>query len=208
MNQTFKILIVDDHPLVIMATKELLAEMPGIQVVGSAGTGRKCLELITTLEPDIVLLDFQLPDQFGDEVAKLIKEINPQIHVIIFTGIDITDLFNHFMELKVSGIVSKESSREFIQEVIRNIMKNQVVLPLSMFHQMRFIKHIKQELLTEDEVQIMSFVVKGVTNEQIAGHIHMSRRSVDNYLKKIYGKFGVKSRAQAIEKFVEGKKSY
>jgi two-component system competent response regulator ComA len=206
MNEEVKILIVDDHPLIAQATQYTLEQMPGIQVIGIAGNGKMCMELIDQHQPDIVFLDFQLPDQYGDEVAKWIKTKYPQIHIVIFSGIDITDLLNHFIELKVSGIVSKESGGDTLRDLVKSLLKNQTVLPLSLFHQMRFIERNPQpQLLTEDEVLMMTRVVEGFTNEQIGDEIHMSKRSVDNYLRRIYEKFGVKSRSQAIEKFVQSK---
>jgi two-component system competent response regulator ComA len=207
MQASKKILVVDDHPLVAQASKQLLANMKHIQVVGIAGSANQCIALIPITKPDLVLLDYQLPDQSGIQLAETIKKTYPQIHIVIFTGIDISDLYNTFIELRVSGIISKESSEESIVRTIDSILDGHTVIPLSLFHQMR-VTHpnaITEDALTQDEVHIMTLVVQGLTHDQIALQIHISKRSVDNYLKKIYSKLGVSSKVQAIEKFIQSK---
>ncbi|WP_127582885.1 response regulator transcription factor [Paenibacillus koleovorans] len=205
MSKMMKVLVVDDHPLFAQATKQLLERIDRIEVVGVAGSGQLCIEAIQTTRPDIVFLDYQLPDQFGTEIAAKIKQEFPHIHIVIFTGKDINDLMNNFLELQVSGILSKESSEQTIIQLVQCIMNNHTMIPLSLFYQLRRVskKPTVEAILTLDEVQIMSMLVKGETHEQIASQIHISKRSVDNYLKKIYQKLGVQSRIQAIEKFVQ-----
>lgn len=207
MNRVFKALVVDDHPLFAQATKQLLEKVDRIQVIGAVGTGKACMDFIRTNEPDIVFLDYQLPDQTGSKIAEQIKEYRPSIHVVIFTGFDIADLMNHFIELKVSGVISKESSESTIINMVHCILDDHTMVPLSLFRQMRLnsTNQTVETLLTEDEVHIMTLIVKGDTHEQVAEQIHISKRSVDNYLKKIYEKLGVGSKVQAIEKFIQSK---
>ncbi|WP_240419774.1 response regulator transcription factor [Paenibacillus periandrae] len=199
------ILIVDDHPVMAKATQMILEQIEHIRVIGIAASGKTCLEMTTLHKPDMIMLDYNLPDQFGSSVAKQIKELSPDTHIVIFTGIDVSDLYNHLIELGVSGIISKESSERVIQNMIRCIMDDCTMIPLSIYRGMRLMKSLptQEVLLTKDEIQIMTLVVKGATQEQVANEIFVSKRSVDNYLKKIYAKLGVKSRVQAMEKFIQ-----
>ncbi|MEK3719148.1 response regulator transcription factor [Paenibacillus sp. FSL H8-0034] len=199
------ILIVDDHPVMAKATQTILEQIEHIRVIGIAASGKSCLEMTTLHKPDMIMLDYNLPDQFGSSVAKQIKELSPNTHIVIFTGIDVSDLYNHLIELGVSGIISKESSERVIQNMIRCIMDDFTMIPLSLYRGMRLMKSLptQEVLLTKDEIQIMTLVVKGATQEQVANEIFVSKRSVDNYLKKIYAKLGVKSRVQAMEKFIQ-----
>lgn len=199
------VLIVDDHPVMAKATQMILEQIEHIRVIGIAASGKSCLEMTTTHKPDMIMLDYNLPDQFGSSVAKQIKELSPNTHIVIFTGIDVSDLYNHLIEIGVSGIISKESSERVIQNMIRCIMDDCTMIPLSLYRGMRLMKSLptQEALLTNDEIQIMTLVVKGATQEQIANEIFVSKRSVDNYLKKIYAKLGVKSRVQAMEKFIQ-----
>jgi DNA-binding NarL/FixJ family response regulator len=199
--------VTDDHPVVAGATKMILEQIEDITVVGIAHNGKACLELVEQHQPDLVLLDYHLPDQYGSTVAERIKRRYPQTHIVIFTGIDVADLYNHLIEIGVSGIISKESGEKTIQNLIRCILDDHTMLPLAVYRQMRVTNRqprteTDSSGLTPDEIQIMYLLVKGATHEQIAEHIHVSKRSVDNYLKKIYEKLGVSARIQAIEKFV------
>jgi two-component system competent response regulator ComA len=207
MNKDVTILIIDDHPAMAFGTKIILENIPGVRVTGMAGNGERGLALMAQERPDIVFLDFNLPDLSGMEVAERMKALDPDVHIVIFSGIDIVPMINKLLELRVSGIMSKDSGEEQIKNMIRCILEGQTAIPLALFHQMLLSKPEEDRSpLTEEEDHIMSLILKGATNEQIADVIHMSKRSVDNYVRKIYDKFGVKSRAQAIERYLNSKK--
>ncbi|MFS0837353.1 response regulator transcription factor [Paenibacillus sp. UNC499MF] len=207
MNKIQHILIVDDHPAMAYGTKFILEQEENIQVVGVATTGEMGVEMMVKLNPSIIFLDFHLPDLTGMEVAVKMKELNKDVQIVIFTGIDYMPILNNLLELGVCGIMSKDSSEDQIRNMMRALKEGQSVIPISLLHQMR-LSHPDDDLssLTDEEINIMNQIVKGATNEQIADEIHMSKRSVDNYVRKIYDKFGVKSRAQAIEKFLQIKR--
>lgn len=203
MNKQSKILIVDDHPLMAEATSSTLKQIDGVQIVGIAATAKHCLELMDIHVPDIVFLDFNLPDQYGDEVAKIIKGKYPATHLVIFSGVELSHLYNHLIGLEVSAVISKESSGTLIKSLVTLLQENFTVVPVPVFHKMRVSSgNLHQtDLLDDDEVNMMTMIVQGLTNEQMAEEVHMSKRTVDNYVRKIYEKLGVKSRAQAVDKF-------
>lgn len=207
MKDNIHALVVDDHPLFARATQQILEQVDCIREVGVVGSGTSCLEYIDKHPPDLVFLDYHLPDQPGSEVAEQIKLRCPDIHIIIFSGVDLSDMFNNLVEIGVSGIISKESSESTIKHMIYSVIDNHTMLPLSLFHQARLYTGSSPSdvVLTLDEVNIMNMIVNGFTHEQVAERIHVSKRSVDNYLKKIYDKFSVKTKVQAIEKFVQSK---
>jgi two-component system competent response regulator ComA len=201
MSKPLKVIIIDDHPLMAEATKHLLEQIEGIQVIDIASSGNRGLELIDLHKPDLVFLDYQLPDKVGTDVAKEIKFKYPAIHIVIFTGVDVSDMINNFLALQVSGVISKGTSRTAIKNMIGAILEDHIVLPRSALNKIRLTDFTQDPLLSQDEVIIMSMVVKGATLDQIGERIHISKRSVDNYQRKIYEKLGVETRAEAIEKF-------
>ncbi|SCW78777.1 two component transcriptional regulator, LuxR family [Paenibacillus tianmuensis] len=205
MNETVKALVIDDHPLVARATKELLEEADCIEVVGMASSAEEGMEQIRKHQPGLVFLDYQLPDLSGTEVAAQIKQEYPHIHIVIFTGHDLTEAMNRLIELKVSGVLSKESSIRTIKNMVNCILDNHTMLPLSLYHQIQLSGSPSYEELNDEEVMMMGMVVKGATHDQIADHIHMSKRTVDNYLRRIYDKLGAKSRMEAMEKFIKSR---
>ena len=207
MSSIIRVLVVDDHPLFAQATKQVLEELKDVEVVGIAANAWQCMEQLTVLEPHIVLLDYQLPDQLGTKVAKQIKEQYPSVHIIMFTGIEAANLFEKFIALEVSGILSKEANPRVIQTMVYSVIENYTMLPIQLFHSLDLRDELAENStrLTEQEVTMMNYVVKGATQEQIADRIHMSKRSVDNYMKKVYNKLGANSRIEAVEKFIQSK---
>jgi two-component system competent response regulator ComA len=205
MSKVLRTLVVDDHPLFAKATKAILEEIEHVDVIGIAGNGKECLEMVRIHQPELVFLDYYLPDQLGSQVARMIKQESPQTHVVVFTGVDVSKIFNKLIEAGVSGVISKGSSESTIKNAVHCIMDNHVAVPLSFFQNMRIVEGLAthQLELTHDEVQIMSLLVRGSTHEQIGEKIHLSKRTIDNYLKRIYDKMGIKTRAQAVEHFVQ-----
>lgn len=205
--KSVKAIVVDDHPLMAQATRYMLERMERIEVVGVAHDGQTCLALAEAKQPDLVMLDYQLPDQLGTQIVEGLKQIVPQAHVVIFTGMDIVDLIQPLLELRVSGIIPKETSETTLKYMIACILDDQMVLPREVFYKMKLAAATGTDLsnLTEEEVLIMSMMVKGATYEHIAETIHVSKRSIDNYLRKIYDKMEVQNRIQAIERFVQSR---
>ncbi|SDC06690.1 two-component system, NarL family, competent response regulator ComA [Paenibacillus sp. UNCCL117] len=207
MSEMIKALVVDDHPLVANATKTLLEDMGHIKVIGTVPTARQCMEQASLYQPDLVFLDYHLPDQPGTEVAAWLKSRYPAIHIVIFTGVELTGILDKLIEIRVSGVLSKESGEHTIRNMVSCILDGHTMLPLSIYHRMQMNSGYapEDERLEEEEILMMNLMVKGATHEQIAARIHMSKRTVDNYLRKIYAKLGVKSRVEALEKFITSK---
>lgn len=205
--KSVKAIVVDDHPLMAQATVSILERMESIQVVGVAYNGQSCLELAELFDPELILLDYQLPDQSGVELAAALRETAPRAQIVVFTGMDVMDLIHPLLEHQVSGIISKDTSESTFKHMLSCVMEDYVVLPRDHFYKMKLpvAAAIPSFTLTDEEVLIMSMVVKGATYENIAETIHVSKRSIDNYLRKIYDKLGVQNRLQAIEKYVQSR---
>ncbi|WP_010273689.1 response regulator transcription factor [Paenibacillus senegalensis] len=205
MNATIEVIVVDDHPLIAQATKQLLQGLEGIEVIGVVHSGQACLDMIEHSKPGLVMLDYQLPDMPGSEVAKRVKAQYPDTHIVIFTGKEVEEFYNKLLDIPVSGIISKESGEHTIKSMVSAILDNHTVIPLSLFTRLRLIsgEGALEEELTPEEIKIMNLIVSGYTHEQVAEIIHASKRSVDNYLKKIYKKLGVPSKVKAIEKYIQ-----
>jgi two-component system competent response regulator ComA len=205
MRQTVRAIVADDHPLMAQATRQLLEEIEGIEVIDVAPDGQTCLDMVEKHHPDLVFLDYQLPDQVGTDIAAQIKSGYPDIHVVIFTGVDVSPLADVFLELQVSAVISKGTRHATIQHMIECVLENYIVMPRSVMQALKGGGTTPTSVLTDEEVLIMTLIIRGSTLEQIAAQIHISKRSVDNYQRKIYGKLGVKTRAEAIEVFIRSK---
>jgi two-component system competent response regulator ComA len=206
MKRPVKAIVVDDHPLMAQATMQLLNEMDSVEVAGVAHTGKEALELAETVRPDLLMLDYQLPDQPGTQVAEKLKAKCPGIHVVIFTGVDVSDLLPFVLSQQISAVVSKGARETTIKHTVACILDGHIVLPNSLIQQLKLpSKYATEIALTEEECELMAMIVKGETYERIAEQMFISKRSVDNYLRRIYEKLGVQTRVQAIERFVQSR---
>ena len=198
-------LVVDDHPLMAEATRAILERVERIQVAGVAHDGQRGLELAESLRPDLIMLDYQLPDLTGTEVMERMREIVPLARIVVFTGMDVSDLIHPLLALRVNGIISKGMSETTLIHMLCCILEDHVVIPQDIFYRIKLppAARTKPANLSDEEVLIMTMVVRGATYEQIADKIHVSKRSIDNYLRRIYDKLGVQNRIQAIERFVQ-----
>lgn len=206
MKRNIKAIVTEDHPLMAQATKGLLEQIEEIKVIGLAYSGADCLQLVREHLPDLVLLDYQLPDVLGTELVKDIKALRPEVQIIIFTGVDLSDLAERFVDLQINGIISKGTGHSSILHMIHCVLENYTVFPTTVLNRLQTgVKASPKGDLTEDEILIMKLLIKGETLEQIADAIHVSKRSVDNYQKRIYEKLGVKNKVQALEAFIQSK---
>lgn len=199
------VLIVDDHPLMADATQNLVQEIEGLSSVTSVRNGEQALTHVRDFKPGLVILDILLPDMSGVEVAEIIKKDFPRTKVIIFSGADVNDILPKLIEVKVNGAITKGVNHTCFKSTIQIVMEGYNVFPDSI-HSISVIQSPSGQFeLTDDEVTILNMIVSGRTLDQIAEKIHISRRSVDNYQRRIYEKLGVKGRAQAVEAFVRSK---
>lgn len=199
------VVIIDDHPLMAEATKELLEKELDVEVAALARNGEEGMRIIAASQPDLVLMDYKLPDMTGHEVADQISQNWPAMHVIIFSSVDITPYIAQLLNAKVGGILSKENTHQAIIHAVSSVLDGFAVIPRTAGWEPGLLvqqKSLDLEL-SANEVSLMTLIIKGNTIEQIAEQIHMSKRSVDNWLKKLYEKMGVKGRTQALEIFLK-----
>ncbi len=209
-----RILIVDDHPAVGTGTKTMLEQEPDMQV-DVISDSLQAESYIKENEYDVMLLDLYMPGLNGVELAKKIKAIYPDMKVLIYTGFDINTHFNLLVESNISGFVSKTATKDQLVTVIRCALREEVVIPLHLFKQLRraeaHASHDRCEgneealaiSLNEKEQQILNEVSKGLTNRHIAQNLHMSQRSVEYTLTGVFNKLEVRSRTEALMKAKE-----
>lgn len=207
-----KVLVIDDHPAVGMGTKAMLEQEQDIQVT-VAETGQHALDLLAVEPYDILLVDLIMPEMNGLEFSSKVMKYHPQAKIIIYTGMDIGAHVDALIEVGISGFVSKTSSLEELVLAIRCCLLDQVMLPVTLFQQLRrkeayILNENKghQEIVAEGvtfnekELQILISVAKGFKNREIANSLFVSQRTVEHHLTQIFSKLKVSSRTEAVAK--------
>lgn len=198
-----KILIVDDHPLMINATQELLKSIDRVDEVLIAGNGKQGIKETELFHPDLVIMDYSLPDMTGIEAAKVILNNHPNTKILFVTGLDINPLLSKMIEVKAHGAITKDADPLTIKHAVCCVLSGLTVFP-PVTEQTSSPNEILADL-SEEEVIILKELLQGATYNHIAEMIHMSRRTVDNYMKRIFEKLGAKNKTEAIERFMRTK---
>lgn len=200
-----RILLVDDHPSVGEGTKTMIEQDSSIsvRVVISA---IEALEAVNEEHFDIIMCDLNMPTISGLELTKRLIQENPARRVIIYTGYEISSHFNLLIESGASGFISKTVSREQLHNAIYCAMRDEATIPISLLKQLRRSEvkirrganSVDEVSITEREQEILQEVADGKSNREIAIKLHMSQRTVEYNLTRIFDKLGVRSRSESI----------
>ncbi len=200
-----RVLIVDDHPMVRRGLRSLLSSYPDIKVVGEAEDGTAALQAATDLCPHVILLDIQMFGVDGIEIASRILRNAPQVKIIILTAYDNEEYILGAFRAGAYAYLLKNSSDETVVETIRLVQQGRRLLSPSLMDQVLRQFHVlaqahasREHKLSQDEVLVLARIANGATNEEIAGEIHWSERTVKRKIEEITAKLGARNRAQAV----------
>ncbi|QAY66881.1 response regulator transcription factor [Paenibacillus protaetiae] len=200
-----RILLVDDHPSVGEGTKTMIEQDPDMKVTVVL-SAMEALGIIQEEVFDIILCDLNMPGISGLELAKRLIQQDSDRKVLIYTGYEISTHFNLLIENGVCGFISKTASRDQLHNAIRSAMRDEAVIPISLLKQLRRNeikitrgeKIIEEVSINEREQEILQEVASGNSNKDIAAKLHMSQRTVEYNLSRIFEKLAVRSRSEAI----------
>jgi two-component system response regulator DevR len=200
-----KVLLVDDHEVVRIGLRTLIERQAGMEVVGEAGTAAHAVLLARQLAPDVVVLDIRLPDDSGLEVCRQIKAERPETRVIVLTSYpDDKTIFDAIAAGADGYVLKLIGSGELIQ-ALEQVGRGESALDPSITNRVlaKVREATKREqaqafaCLTTQEMRILALVAEGQTNREIGIAVHLSEKTVRNYISDILSKLSLTSRAQA-----------
>ena len=200
-----RILLVDDHEVVRVGVRALIDRQPDMEVVGEAGTVREAVSQAELLAPDVVVLDVRLPGGDGLEACEKIKSQRPETRVIILTSFPDDHVLFDAIAAGADGYVLKQIGSDDLIRALERVGEGESLLDPSLtervFSKMREVRHQERAHafadLSTQEMQILSLIADGQTNPEIGAALHLSEKTVRNYVCVILGKLNVVSRAQA-----------
>ncbi|MEO8323208.1 MAG: response regulator transcription factor [Actinomycetota bacterium] len=205
MTTPLRVMLVDDHEIVRQGLRALLEGEQDIEVVGEADSGKSALEFVRIHNPDVVVMDVRMPEGSGVEACRDIRAEYPDMQVIMLTSYsDDEALFNSIMA-GAAGFVLKQIRGQDLVEAIRKVGAGQSLLDpgvtkrvLERLRKAKFEeKDAKLARLSPQEERILDMVGEGLTNKEIAERIHLSDKTVKNYVSTILQKLEVARRAEA-----------
>ncbi|AIQ12126.1 response regulator transcription factor [Paenibacillus durus] len=206
MMKVWQVVIMGCHPTSMLGTKLILEEAGNLIVLGTYSDWMEGAARVRESRPELVLLDYCMPDDLIETILPEMKKSAPPSHFVVMTDREGRELFQPLLKLGASGVLSKGASPSQLLQLIGGLREGFLSMPLGWLGTVVSPIYPSEEgdavlKLTATERFIMEQIVQGVTYDKIALEIDVSRRSIDNYLRKIYVKLEVSTRAQAIEKY-------
>jgi len=201
------VLIVDDHPLLREALRQVFSNQKDMDVVGEAGDGEEAITLVSQLKPDIVVIDIMMPKLDGIEASKQIKKIAPNTAILILTAYDDDNYVLGLLEAGAAGYLLKSARGQDLVEAIRAIQTGESVLHPKIIEKLLKRAVSKSagiegpkasELLSDREMEILKLLATGRSNKQIAEKLCLSLRTVKAHISNIFAKMNVASRSEAL----------
>lgn len=202
---TIKIILIDDHTLFRSGIKALLSRQHDFEVIGEAADGLSGIKMINRLQPDVVLLDLDMPGMNGREALSQIISINPQQAVIMLTVSEDNDDLTECMRIGVRGYLLKNINADFLLESIRKAAEGDNVFSPEMTA--KLVKSLispqpaqgTQALssLTPRELEILGYLAAGHSNKIIARHLDLAESTVKVHVQNLLRKLNLSSRVQA-----------
>lgn len=198
MQETIKILIVDDHQLIRKGIASILDEIKGLHVIAEASDGEEAIRLAREHNPDVILMDIQMPGMGGMEATKKILRVNPDARILALTVCE-SDIYPaRLLEEGAAGYITKDSTTEEMVRAIRTIVTGQRYISPSIAQKLaikRFTtgKASPFEVLSERELQVLLMITRGRKVPDIAEILHLSTKTINTYRYRIFEKLGVKS---------------
>lgn len=214
MSQQIKVLIVDDHPVFRQGLRDVLETDPNLNIIGEAADGEVALEIVPEINPDVILMDINLPTMNGLQVTRKIKGQFPQIKVIMITGYDDAEQVFHALRAGASAYCPKDITPEALIGIINIVQDgNYVVGEKTMTHD-EVLEWVEQKIgrfagplisdteemfvpLSPREMEILEHVTRGLSNKEIAYKLGISHQTVKNHMTAILRKLRVDDRTQA-----------
>lgn len=193
------IFVVDDHYMVIEGIRSLLQKEKTIDWMGHATNAASCLSFLKLHEPDVILMDINLPDKSGIDLCKEVKQLHPAVAVLGLSTFNQQAIIKNMMDNGASGYVLKNATKEELLEAINSIIKGKAYYSFEVLSSLRKAEP-NQLLITRREKEVLLLIAEGLTNAEIAEKLFVSIPTVNTHRKSLLEKFDVKNTAMLIGK--------
>jgi DNA-binding NarL/FixJ family response regulator len=198
MSYSTKVFVVDDHYMVIEGIHSLLQNEKSIEWMGHAMNAESCLAFLRNRQPDIIFMDINLPDTSGIDLCKQVKELYPSIFIIGLSTFNQQSFITRMMENGASGYVLKNAGKDELLTAIQTVLRGRTFLS----HEAAMTADKKSTadvpMLTRREKEVLKWIADGLTTQEIADKLFLSRTTVDTHRKNLLLKMEAKNVAAMI----------
>jgi DNA-binding NarL/FixJ family response regulator len=194
----YKIFIADDHYMVVEGIHSLLKDEKNIEWMGHAMNAASCMAFLQNQQPDVLLLDINMPDKSGIDLCAEIRQKYPDIYILGLSSFNQLSYIQKMLQNGASGYLLKNAGKEEILEAIETVMSGDKYLSMEAAKVIRENKDTKIPIITRREKEVLVLIAEGLTNNQIAEKLFISNATVDTHRTSLLSKFEVKNSANLI----------
>ncbi len=190
------VLLVDDHHLVRVGINKILTSVKGLKVVGECETGEEAIKFCRKNEPDVLLMDMDMPGMGGLEATKKILRFAPDVKIIVLTAHTEDPFPSKVMQMGAAGYLTKEAGPDEMVNAIRAVHSGQRYLPSDIaqkmaLNQFKSVEDNPFNTLSDRELQIMIMITRGDKVPAISEHLNLSTKTINSYRYRMFEKLGV-----------------
>lgn len=194
-----KVFITDDHYMVVEGIRSLLQHEPDIEWMGHAMNAASCLAFLQQQQPDIILMDINLPDKSGIDLCKEVLEKHPGVYIIGLSTFNQQSFIQKMIDNGASGYVLKNATQQELMEGIHTVMNGRQYLSHEAAQSLRKNSSGNTPVLTRREKEVLELIADGLTNNEIAEKLFISSTTVDTHRKNLLAKFEAKNIAALVK---------
>ncbi|MCL4488531.1 MAG: response regulator transcription factor [Chloroflexi bacterium] len=203
MAMGIRVLLADDHPVVRTGIKSIVAAASDMQVVGEATNGEEAREACVRLQPDVLLLDMNMPGPSAAETVGYLRERCPSIKILVLTAYDHDYYVRGVVSAGAAGYALKDEAPETLVRAIRAVTSGDTWYSQSIVKKLAQWQGAeagarKEARLSPYDLEVLKHIARGYDNARIAKELRVAEQTVRNHVSRLYGKIGVTSRAEAI----------
>jgi DNA-binding NarL/FixJ family response regulator len=199
-----RVLIADDHPIVREGLRAVLAALPDFELVGTAASGREAVDIAADCQPDVIVMDLHMPELDGVQATRVVLGAQPDVAVLILTMYDDDEMLVAALTAGARGYLLKGASHGDIAHALRSVAAGSAVFGTGVAELV--LGHITGRAapppafpqLTPRELEILDLLAAGCGNQEVAGKLYLSPKTVRNHVANVLAKLGVADRSQAI----------
>lgn len=202
--EKIRILIVDDHAVLRTGLRTVIGYAQDMEVIGEASDGIEAVMLARRLHPDVILMDLLMPNKDGIEAINDIRREKPDTRILVLTSATEMDIILLAVKSGAQGYILKNAPPNellrSIRDVYRGAVSFQPIIARELFHRLQTtgFDEVPTKVLTDRELEILKLVAQGLSNDQIAEQLIISKRTVNVHMTNILGKLSLANRAQAV----------
>ncbi|MBN8674087.1 MAG: response regulator transcription factor [Chitinophagales bacterium] len=195
-----KVLVVDDHPMVLEGMRSMLLQISFVEITGTAPNAYEAIERIKETSPDIVITDINMPEVSGIELTVKIRKEFPAVRVVAMSTFKERSYISQMIQSGASGYLVKSASREEIEEAILSVFEGKLYMSLDInLSAADKVELNSAPILSSREKEVLQLIADGFTNPQIAAKLFISLHTVDSHRKNLLTKFAVNNTASLIK---------